>query len=183
MTNGTATYSPDGQYRYTLTRDFQERPLTPTDDMLAHAKLMGKSPDLIWSYRLRWIMLNPSTATEFEDDPTIRRCIDFSKRWGYGGLVILNIFALRSTNPKALYKADDPIGAGNRDAIEAEFQVPPTWAICAWGSHGEYKSRGNDVTTMLKMAGIKAYCLGKTKRYQPLHPLYLPKKAQLVRYG
>lgn len=125
---------------------------------------------------LVWIMLNPSTADASRDDPTIRKCIGFSKAWGYGGLVVANLFALRSTDPRQLYKVADPIGPENDAALAAlrdGFDV-----VGAWGVNGAHLNRGAAVAAMFP----RMQCLGVTKNGQPGHPLYLPWATERVAY-
>jgi hypothetical protein len=119
-----------------------------------------------------WAMLNPSTADETILDPTVRRCIGYTKCWGFGGIKVVNIFSLKSTDPKELYRDPDPVGPeNNRYIIEAARGA--NRVIAAWGAHGEYKQRGQEVLKLLVDAGIKVECLGLTKGKMPKHPLYL----------
>ncbi|WP_313522440.1 DUF1643 domain-containing protein [Shinella sp.] len=117
-----------------------------------------------------FIMLNPSTADAEQDDPTIRRCIGFAKTWGYGGLVVGNLFALRSTDPKALYGHADPIGRDN-DAHLLSIAGECHQVIAAWGTHGALGSRGAEVATMLN--GFNLSLLKRTAGGFPGHPLYI----------
>lgn len=126
-----------------------------------------------------YIMLNPSTADADVDDPTIRRCVAFAKRDGFGGVVVLNLFAFRATDPAALKGAADAIGPDNDDAIIAMLcEVPrvymPTAIIAAWGAHGGLMKRDAAVKGLLRSAGLRASCFGLTKEGHPRHPLYLP---------
>jgi hypothetical protein len=120
-----------------------------------------------------FIGLNPSTADEVRDDPTIRRCIGFAKQWGYGALCMTNIFAFRATDPKVMKAASDTVGPDNdkwlsRCAKDAEV------VIAAWGVHGSYLARDEKV---LKLIG-NVMCLGLTRGSNPRHPLYLLKTAK-----
>ena len=117
---------------------------------------------------LAFIMLNPSTADSRILDATVRRCIDYAKRWGYGALEVGNIFALKSTDPALLYSVKDPIGPENDQAILDIYQKADL-TIAAWGSHGAYLNRGREVLRLIP--GAK--CLIQTKDGQPGHPLYL----------
>ena len=120
-------------------------------------------------------MLNPSTADGEVDDPTIRRCVGFAKKWGYSGITVVNLFALRTTDPNDLYRVSRdndvyPIGPDNDNAIIAGAATSDC-VVCAWGAHGSYMGRGPQV---IKMIGtLKSMCLGMTKGGQPKHPLYL----------
>ena len=117
-----------------------------------------------------FIMLNPSTADDRQDDPTIRRCLGFAASWGKQQVVILNIFGLRSTDPGELLKVRDPIGPENDAALaKAEGLI-----VCAWGNWGWLNHRGARVRSILVATHTqRVYCLGRTKRGQPKHPLYL----------
>ena len=96
-----AEIDPTGAYRYTLERTWD-----------------GGLPCI------GWIMLNPSTADATQDDPTIRRCIRFSQSWGYGSLIVVNLFAHRATSPKDLFQAESPVGPNN------DRYIRYTWALC-----------------------------------------------------
>ncbi len=149
-----AWLSEDGCYRYSLTRDWDER--------------LGT---------VCWVMLNPSTADAQTDDPTIRRCIAFSQRWGYGRLVVLNLFAWRVTNPKALPLVLDPIGPANDIAA---LSAGSSLIVAAWGSSypGALKRRVMAERPQLVRRG--AMCLGKTASGSPRHPLYVRGDTPLV---
>lgn len=145
------------------------------------------SPDRKWRYRLerRWgegkrcgfILLNPSTADESNDDPTIRRCIDFAKRWGFGGLVLCNIFAVRSTDPAALYGHADPVGPENDAYLERPTEEVGV-IVCGWGVHGAYRERGAAVLDLLREKTAMAVALKLTADGHPGHPLYLAKSTE-----
>ena len=118
-------------------------------------------------------MLNPSIADANIEDPTIRRCMGFAEKWGYGGITVGNIFAYRATNPKDMLAADDPIGPENNLYLES-LSLEAALTACAWGNHGIYLDRAQDVIKLL----TKPYCLGLTKSGQPKHPLYLRKDSK-----
>ncbi|BCJ04510.1 hypothetical protein PRtIB026_A04580 [Pseudomonas sp. RtIB026] len=145
-----AIFSECRNYRYLLTRTWDAK---------------GK--------RIAFIGLNPSTADESSDDPTIRRCISFAKAWGGGSLLMINLFSLRSTDPKQLYLAIDPIGPDNNKHIKAIIDSSDI-IIAAWGNHGTLLARAKDV---LEMASGKLQALAVTKSGMPGHPLYLPKNS------
>lgn len=149
-----ASFSPDRAYRYTLWRQWGD------------------------SKFVAFIGLNPSTADETLDDPTIRRCLGFAKAWGFGGLLMLNIFALRSTDPRQLLKVEDPIGPENNDRLQRGVTVSEL-VVAAWGVHGVVGNRGRDVIELLADQ-TTLMCLGRTKDGYPKHPLYLPSSAELV---
>lgn len=117
-----------------------------------------------------FVGLNPSTADETADDPTIRRCIGFAKAWGYAGLCMTNLFAFRATEPKEMLRAADPIGPGNDDAL-CRLANYAGVIIAAWGAHGTHLGRDRTVRSMLP----KLHYLRLTKDGHPGHPLYLPK--------
>jgi hypothetical protein len=126
------------------------------------------------------IMLNPSTADEFENDPTVERCERRARSMGYGGLTVLNIFALRSTDPKGLYESDDPIGPLNDRVIE--LLTEGAWSvICGWGTHGKFMARGQQVCSHLRSAGVVTMALKLNKDGSPGHPLYVPYHLEPVR--
>lgn len=129
--------------------------------------------DRVWSDAeplVAFIMLNPSTADEQKDDPTIRRCVGFAKAWGYGGVVVGNLFSLRSTDPKALYGHADPVGPDN-DKYLLEIAGDCHQVIAAWGTHGSLRERGREVAYMLNGTNMSA--LKVTADGSPGHPLYI----------
>jgi len=117
-------------------------------------------------------MLNPSTADAEIDDPTIRRCIGFSSAFGYGGIVVGNLFAWRATEPSALKEVADPIGPSN-DSHLAKIISDAPLVICAWGTAGNLYGRDREVLRMIRDAGKVPHCLRVTKGGHPSHPLYL----------
>lgn len=129
--------------------------------------------------RVAFLMLNPSTADAEADDPTIRRCIGFAKSWGFGGLIVGNLFALRSTDPKALYSHPDPIGPENNGHLRT-ISVDAETIVCAWGAHGAFRDRGREVAKMLDFCNLAA--LKVTKEGHPGHPLYIAADVQPKAY-
>lgn len=137
------------------------------------------SPCRTWRYRLDiiWnllpplmvIGLNPSTADEKVNDPTVRRCIRFAKDWGCGGLRMTNIFAFRSTDPAGMKAAVDPVGPENTPQYLAAIAKNSGIVLAAWGNHGAYLHQ--DKTISAAIPGLQ--CLGVTKTGQPKHPLYI----------
>lgn len=160
----SAIFSEDGQYRYYLERVFAE----PKDE---HNKLV-------------FIMLNPSTADEKVADPTVRRCMVYATDWGADRLSVLNLFALRSTDPKALYSHPDPVGVENDYWIEKTVakHEDRVQVVCAWGEHGAYRYRGAAVLELLKKLGVTPWYLRLNASGQPAHPLYLPKSLLPTRF-
>jgi hypothetical protein len=124
------------------------------------------------------MMLNPSTADENSNDPTVERCERRAREWGYGGLIVTNIFAWRSTDPRALLEIDDPIGPEN-DAVIVRAVSLARDTICAWGVHGWM--RGVNLVTG-PLVGVGLYALCFTNDGTPGHPLYVPYSAEPVPY-
>lgn len=145
----TATYDETSKYRYRLSRVW--------DDTLP---------------RCVFVMLNPSTATAQVLDPTVTRCVSYAKRWGYGALEVVNIFAYRSTDPAHLYLLDDPVGPGNDEAIVAASSAS-SLTVAAWGTHAALHSRGLVVRGLLAAANCPLHYLRLTKDLHPGHPLYV----------
>lgn len=142
----SAVLSPCGRYRYSLRREW--------------GVVAGRTAC--------FVMLNPSTADASIDDPTIRRCIGFARSWGCTALEVRNLFALRATDPKALRKADDPIGPeGDRylSGIDADI------VVAAWGAGVPFARDKRALVDLL--AGHSLFCLGVTKQGHPRHPLYV----------
>lgn len=152
-----ATFSADRRYRYTLSR--------------------------LWSLMPPYLVvvgLNPSTADENADDPTIRRCIGFAKREGLYGLIMVNLFALRSTDPKALLRDPHPIGADNDAVLRQQTdRRDGSKVLCAWGAHPAAVERARSIYPTL---GPLLYCLGTTKDGHPRHPLYVPADRELEQF-
>ncbi|MDE1239813.1 DUF1643 domain-containing protein [Vibrio aestuarianus] len=115
-----------------------------------------------------FIGLNPSTADETEDDPTIRRCINFAKSWGYGGLCMANLFAYRATQPEDMKRASDPIGDKNDETLILLAQNAGV-IVGAWGNDGVFLNRSEDVRALISELSV----LKVNKSGEPAHPLYL----------
>jgi hypothetical protein len=142
-----ALFSACGNYRYTLTRQWDRR-----------------KPSVLF------IGLNPSTADETKDDPTIRRCIGFARCWGFGGIMMGNLFAYRATDPKDMLRQIEPVGQNNdRNLLDMADRADMT--VAAWGNHGAHMKRADAVRNLL--AGREVFYLGLTGAGQPKHPLYL----------
>lgn len=149
---GGAIISGCGRYRYELTRRWDDGgPL------------------------LEWIMLNPSTADADQDDPTVRRCIAFAKRWGYGGIVVHNLYALRATSPGVLIgygtRPIHAIGPDNLDYLRSDDARRADCTIAAWGAHAAglwWHEFG------LRIERDRLFCLGTNQGGSPKHPLYVP---------
>jgi len=130
---------------------------------------------------LRFVMCNPSTADEKKDDPTVARCRSRAVRLGYGGLVVQNIFALRSTDPQLLVTHPDPVGPANNDfLIDPGPDVGPIGAtVAAWGTWGRVRDQGKVVAELLSSCG-ELLCLGTTNDGSPRHPLYVATGQELI---
>lgn len=151
---GSARISQDGTYRYLLRRDLQ-----PCGSELV------------------WVMLNPSTADATHDDATIRRVVRFTRREGCGQAVVLNLYALRSTDPDVLRSHPDPVGPENDQCLE--FFAGSGLVVCAWGAGGG--ARAEEVLVG-PLARADLYCLGTTKGGHPRHPLYVRANQALIPY-
>ena len=155
MMDKSAIFSPDRVYRYSLTR--------------------------MWNIAKPFVVfvgLNPSTADENVDDSTIRRCLRYAGDWGYGGLVMVNIFGYRSTDPKKLKQVKDPVGAENDFHIRLNSKLAEL-TIAAWGCYGRLFNRGAEVWPQL----TNPHCLALTADGSPRHPLYLRKDLKPKPFG
>ena len=142
-----AVISDDGLYRYALRRHWDARPVLP------------------------WLCLNPSTADASKNDPSVSRMCSFSRRESYGGICLLNLYALRSPHPSVLCDHPDPVGPENDKWIAgvAGFRVPRVPFVVAWGANPLAAARVPRVMELL--AGIDVVCLGVTRSGAPKHPL------------
>jgi hypothetical protein len=120
-----------------------------------------------------FLMLNPSTADERVLDPTCARARDYAERWGYGTLLVTNVFAWRATDPDEMKAADDPVGGGNDRAILRAARDAQL-VVCAWGNHGLHLARSIAVQRLLRGAGVALHVLRLNANGEPAHPLYLP---------
>ena len=154
---GTATFSDCYKYRYSLHRPLSDLP-----------------------GQVVWIMLNPSTATEEANDPTVYKCCGYTEREGFGSAVVVNLFSLRSTDPRALKNAVsagiNPVGVGlENDNYIVNIANESNMVVCAWGRHGDFMERGRYVTSLLLLNGLsnKLHYLKLLTDKTPGHPLYL----------
>jgi hypothetical protein len=122
--------------------------------------------------RVCWVLLNPSTADEEINDPTMAKCSRFSRKWGYGGMECVNVFAWRSSDPDVLYQVPNPIGPEN-DRYILEAVQRAQLVVLGWGKHGALHNRGKQVAELLK-GKVMLYCLGVNGDNSPRHPLYIP---------
>lgn len=144
-----ARFSPCMKYRYALWRIWD-----------------ASKPALVF------VMLNPSTADLYKNDPTVERCQRRAVQMGFGGLRVANIFAFRSTDPNPLYDLDDPVGPEN-DAAIVEAAKLGGLVVCGWGTHGNLHKRGQQVIGLLQRNGIKPHYLKLNADKTPAHPLYI----------
>jgi hypothetical protein len=140
--NRRAIMSEDTKYRYQLSRSWDETKRC-----------------------ILFIMLNPSTADDITDDPTIRRVINFSKSWGYGSVLIGNLYAYRSTDPKVLKTIENPIGEDNISHISQLIEISDK-VVYAWGNN---QKEPDWLTKLVE----EPYCIDISKKGIPKHPLYL----------
>lgn len=154
-----ATFSDDEQYRYRLWRMWE-----------------------VQSVPMVFVMLNPSTADEQRLDPTLRRCEGFARREGRGGLMVVNLFGLRATDPRALERHTDPVGPENDEIIRDVLSAADPWVV-AWGSHPIVR-RFDRVGRLLELSpGARLpLCLGINRDGQPRHPLYVPRDCPLMKW-
>lgn len=144
----TAAWSPCRIYRYTLTRRWGPGPL------------------------VNWLLLNPSTADEWRNDPTVAGCIKRAVLWGFGGLVVTNLFAYRATDPLVMKAFAAPVGPENDRHLIEQAQAADL-VICGWGEDGPHLNRSAEVVAILQKAGVTLHALKLNKSGQPQHPLYI----------
>jgi len=134
----------------------------------------------IWGKEKKYVLfigLNPSSADEEVDDPTIRRSVNYAKNWGYDGFMMVNLFAYRATLPSTLKKAKYPVGKDN-DKYIVTLSKKADITVAAWGNNGNLYSRDKQVLSLVP----KLMCLKINKSGQPAHPLYLKKDLRLINY-
>jgi hypothetical protein len=151
----SALISDCGKYRYQLTRQWAWATTAPRTCM--------------------FVMLNPSTATAIEDDPTIRRCVGFAKSWGYDRLLVGNLYACRATDPRDVWQFDHPVGPDN-DKHLAEMAAQSQLIVAAWGANAK-PGRCVEVLDILRKHN-DVHFLQLTQDGQPKHPLYLKSSLQ-----
>ncbi len=166
------TWSPDRRYRYFLRRPWCEQ----LDQGFAEAGAddMQRPP-------IAFLLLNPSTADERKDDPTVARCRRYAVAWGFGEVIVLNAFAYRATDPKDMRAQSDPVGPENDATLLATLPVVQALGgrlVCGWGNHGAHLGRSDHLRELLAdFQGLR--CFPKTKAGEPGHPLYLRKDVAL----
>ena len=161
MIDRKCEFSPDRLHRYTLWREW---------DMFNRERFV------------QFVGLNPSTADEVQNDPTIRRCMDFAQSWGYGAMCMTNLFAFRATLPQVMKDYADPVGPDNLEWI-LRVAKEASLIVAAWGLDGEFKHQGRKVSAMLGLEDIKVHCIAFTKSGFPKHPLYIPGSEQPKPYN
>ena len=154
MINSGAVFSEDRIHRYVLVREWD----------LNKPSLMVVS-------------LNPSTADEKKNDPTVRRCIGFAKKWGFGKLIMTNIFAFRATLPEDLFNSKNPVGNKN-DYWLKKLSKKADKVLLAYGNHGKFRNRHDEILKIIN----NPYCIKKSKTGMPMHPLYLKYTKKPVSY-
>ena len=153
--NKSATFSNCRKYRYALSRSW--------DDKKKIVLFIG---------------LNPSTADEKKDDPTIRRCINYAQSWGFGGLQVANLFAYRATKPTKLRYVENPVGDDNDQQL-IKLSRMADLTVAAWGNEGALINRDKQVIKLIP----NLMCLKINKSGQPAHPLYQKKDIEYINYS
>lgn len=159
MTEAGATFSPCRRWRYLLWRRWDD------------AKPVAN-----------FLMLNPSTADEVQLDPTCARARGYAERWGYGALIVTNVFAWRATDPARMKAVEDPVGPGNDAAIVKAAKASGI-VVCAWGNHGSFLERSLAVKALLNKCSIKLHVLRVNANGEPAHPLYLPGRLEPISWA
>ena len=152
---GSATFDRTGRYRYRLARRWGAGPC------------------------IAFVMLNPSAADAAKDDPTVRRCLGFARRWGFGALEVVNLFAYRAADPRELARERNPVGPEN-DRSVARALRRARLIVLAWGASRLARRRAGAVIALV--GDRPAYCLGRTKTGMPRHPLYLRASIRPTRF-
>ncbi len=157
----SAVLSNDGRFRYRLVRRWSVAPAAT------------------------FVMLNPSTADADLDDPTIRRCEGFARSWGHGGIVVVNLFAFRATDPRdlvnAMHAGEDVVGPEN-DTFLRDAVTGSSLTVAAWGTRGRLAGRDTAVVSLIQGLGVALTALRVSKDGLPVHPLYLPANLKPIPY-
>jgi len=162
-----AVFTPDRKHRYALWREWPD--------------LLNRSSDTVPRFAM-FIGLNPSTADETLDDPTIRRCIRFSKDWGFDAYCMTNLFAFRATDPNDMKAFSEPMGPENWEWI-VDLGKQAGIVVAAWGNHGEFQGRGPELVELLRDSGIVIHALEVNQSTgMPKHPLYIKATTQPKEY-
>lgn len=134
---------------------------------------------LVLGNAVAFIGLNPSTADEWCNDPTVTRCINFARHWGYDGMVMLNAFAFRATDPRQMKDCLEPIGKYNDTKIQ-HVVFSAGLVVCCWGNHGTHLGRSTEVRQRLRDVATPVTHLGLTRIGEPKHPLYLRSDTEAI---
>jgi hypothetical protein len=167
------SFSPNRRYRYTLWRN---------TGILTNAAVGIDFFGNVLDNRkmIQFICLNPSTADDKINDPTIRRCVEFAARWNYDLMLMTNLFAFRATNPLSMKEQDDPVGPDN-DYFLAMNARKADKIVLAWGIHGDHRNRDKQVVSLLQFneCGHKLFVFGFSRKGHPVHPLYQARSTEL----
>lgn len=166
---------------YGLVTDVNESDYAVFSRDRAYRYALGRGTCRAGSKFVAWVMLNPSTADAFSDDNTIRRVRSFSVGMGYPAFAVVNLYAYRATDPKALRRVRDPIGPRN-DEVIARTVGSASCVVLAWGSDvGPAVGRATQVRRLVEAAHDEIWCFGWTKSCEPRHPLMLPADTEIER--
>ena len=152
-----AGFSPDRRHRYWLSRTIPQRES--------------------WTHAFLWLMLNPSIADETHLDPTLRRCMAFTKQWGGTQMLIGNLFSLVSTDPKGLTTDSRPVGPLCDENLARMIEWSCGRVVVGWGARPA--ARGREQEVVEKFPHVAFSCLGTNMDGTPRHPLYLTSNTQL----
>lgn len=128
-----------------------------------------------------FLMLNPSTADELQLDPSCTRARNYAERWGFGALIVTNLFGWRATEPNDMKAVPDPVGKGNDAAILRAAEACAL-VVCAWGNHGAHLERSSRVLALLREKRVALNYLKLNSSGEPAHPLYLKGSLQPLRF-
>ena len=176
-------FSPCRTWRYFLRRPIEQQ----IEQGFLVNDLLNQPDPTIKRPPIAFCLLNPSTADENKDDPTVARCRRFAVAWGYGDVIVLNAFAYRATDPKDMKAHAEPVGAENDETILSTVE----WVlksggkiVCGWGNHGDHLQRSTHLRTLLSpfKNSEKIFAFPVTKSGQPGHPLYLKNSVELVNF-
>ena len=163
LNKGSTIFSNDREYRYYLSRNINY------DLFIDH-----QNPAI-------FVMLNPSTADEVKNDPTITRCLNFARQWGNSKVIILNLYAYRATDPEIMKSHPEPVGKFNNLIIDKVLKLA-TDVVCAWGNHADYH-RVKEFIEMAQKHKVNLWCLGINKNGSPKHPLYIKSTQNLIKFN
>ena len=177
-------FSPCRTWRYFLRRPWQQQ----IDQSFVVSDLLDQPDTTTKRPPIAFCLLNPSTADETKDDPTVARCRRFAVAWGFGDIIVLNAFAYRATDPKDMKAHMEPVGADNDKTIIQTVE----WVlsnggqvVCGWGNHGSHLSRSTHIRSILAPYKDTDKILGfpTTKSGEPGHPLYLKNSVELMKFS